>query len=345
MTDLDVRPATDADDPAVMALLQASLGWVPDDAYERFFAWKHRQSPFGRSPAWVAVDGDRVVGFRTFMRWEFERGGATVRAVRAVDTATHPDYQGRGIFTLLTRHALDELKADGVALVFNTPNDKSRPGYLKMGWRLVGRLPVAARPRSARSLLRVARARTAADKWSAETTAGVPAAEALDDREAVAGWLKAAAQPDRSGPPGRRGHGDVGGENAVLRTHRTPEYLAWRYGFEPLRYRALVVGDGAGVVIFRLRRRGEALEAAVCEELLPGDGDVDGTGRLRRRALREVVRATGADHAVLIGPARPVHGLLPVPGQGPTLVCRDVAETADADPHAWSLTLGDVELF
>jgi GNAT superfamily N-acetyltransferase len=322
VTDLDVRPATEGDRTAVLALLQASLGWVPDDSYERFFDWKHHQSPFGPSPAWVAVDGDRVVGFRTFMRWEFERDGATVRAVRAVDTATHPDYQGRGIFTSLTRHALDELRGDGVAFVFNTPNDKSRPGYLKMGWRLVGRLPVAARPRSARSLLRVARARTAADKWSAETDAGVPAAEALQDREAVAVWVKG-----RDRRPG------------VLRTRRTPEYLAWRYGFAPLRYRALPVGDGAGLVIFRLRRRGQALEAAVCEELFPDDGG------LRRRALRQVVRTTGADHAVVVGVAEPAQGLLPVPGQGPTLVWRDVCDDTVPSADDWSLNLGDVELF
>jgi GNAT superfamily N-acetyltransferase len=342
VTGLDTRPATDGDQPAVLALLQASLGWVPDDAYERFFVWKHRRSPFGPSPAWVATDpadGDRVVGFRTFMRWEFTRDGAPVRAVRAVDTATHPDYQGRGVFTALTRAALDDLRADGVAFVFNTPNDKSRPGYLKMGWQLVGRLPVAARPRSPASLVRVARARTAADKWSAETDAGVPAAEALGDREAVARWLKSADTAPTAATPG------------VLRTRRTPEYLAWRYGFEPLRYRALPVGAGTdteagggdrdGLVIFRLRRRGQALEAAVCEELFPPDA------RLRQRALREVVRTTGADHAVLIGDARPTHGILPVPGQGPTLVWRAVAddESAFPGPDRWSLSLGDVELF
>ena len=179
---LDVRRATDDDLAAVLDLLQASLGWVPDDAYARFFTWKHHESPFGRSPAWVAIDpaaGDRLVGFRTFSRWQFARGDATLAAVRAVDTATHPDYQGRGIVSLLTRQALDELRAEGVAFVFNTPNDRSRPGYFKMGWQLVERLPVTATPRSPLSLLRLARARTPADKWSAPTDAGVPVAEVL----------------------------------------------------------------------------------------------------------------------------------------------------------------------
>lgn len=325
---LDVRRATDADLPAVLELLQASLGWVPDDAYARFFAWKHHESPFGRSPAWVAADpaaDGRIVGFRTFSRWEFDRGGDTVTAVRAVDTATHPDHQGRGIFSLLTRQALDELAAEHVGFVFNTPNDRSRPGYLKMGWQLVERLPVAATPRSPLSLARLARARTPADKWSAPTEAGAPVVDVLDDAAAVDALLAAARPAD-----GR------------LRTRRTPAFLAWRYGFPPLHYRAVVAPGGVeeGLVVFRLRRRGAALEAAVCEQITPVGDD-----RTAPRLVRRLLRETGADHAVQIGRAKPAAGLLPVPGQGPTLVWRDVTETTMPPADRWALGLGDIELF
>ncbi|HEX6236623.1 MAG TPA: GNAT family N-acetyltransferase [Acidimicrobiales bacterium] len=328
MSALAVRQADDHDLPAVLDLLQASLGWVPDDAYARFFSWKHLESPFGRSPAWVAVDpaaGDRIVGFRTFSRWRFEQCGETVPAVRAVDTATHPDYQGRGIFSLLTRHALEELLSQGVAFVFNTPNARSRPGYYKMGWRLVERLPVAATLRSPGSLARLARARTPADKWSVPTAAGVPVAELLTDEPALTSLLDAARPDDER-----------------LRTARTPTYLSWRYGFPPLHYRAAVAADGvgAGVVIFRLRRRGPALEAAICEQFVP-----EGNRHTARSLVRRVLRETGSDHAVQIGPAQPLRGLAPVPGQGPTLVWRDVADPAMPPPDRWDVGLGDIELF
>jgi GNAT superfamily N-acetyltransferase len=324
---LELRAASDDDMPAVLELLHASLGWMPDDEYARFFSWKHRESPFGRSPAWVAVDpaaSGRLAGFRTFSRWRFRRGDETVEAVRAVDTATHPDYQGQGIFTRLTRHALGELAAGRVACVFNTPNDQSRPGYLKMGWRQVARLPVAATPRSPRSLARIARARTPADKWSAPTTAGVPVTDVVADGP-LAGLLDAAHPAD-----GR------------LRTERTPAYLAWRYGFPPLCYRAMVApgGPADGVVVFRLRRRGAALEAAVCERIVP-----DGAARVADRLVRQVLRETGADHAVEIGPPRPARGVLPIPGQGPTLVWREVTDAEMPPADAWALGLGDIELF
>ena len=141
----DIRPATAADREAIVALLGASLGWGDDDRYRALYAWKHETNPFGPSPAWVVDDGGDVVAVRLFMRWEFCRGGRRLRAVRAVDTATHPSHQGKGLFTALTLHALEACRADGVDFVFNTPNEQSRPGYLKMGWREVGRLPAAMR--------------------------------------------------------------------------------------------------------------------------------------------------------------------------------------------------------
>src|SRR5207247_2560043 len=121
-----------------------------------FFRWKHVDNPFGRSFMLVAEAEERILGLRAFMRWRFAAGGREVGAVRAVDTATHPDFQGRGIFSLLTRAALDSLPAD-VGFVFNTPNEKSGPGYLKMGWHEVGRIPIAIRVRNPMGFVRRAR--------------------------------------------------------------------------------------------------------------------------------------------------------------------------------------------
>ncbi|MGH8824260.1 MAG: GNAT family N-acetyltransferase [Jiangellaceae bacterium] len=320
---VEIRRFTTTDEPAVLRLLEASLGWIPDEQYTRFFAWKHVQNPYGRSPAWVATDAGEVTGFRTYLRWEFVIGGRVVRAVRAVDTATHPDHQGRGIFSALTLHSLAELREDGTAFVFNTPNERSRPGYLKMGWQPVLRLPVVARPSSLGALSRLARARTPADKWSAPSGAGVAATDALADRAGLEALLDSLPTDG-------------------LRTHRSVAYLTWRYGFTPLEYRAVSSPQGVrgGLIVFRLRRRGAALEAAVCEELVPAD-DL-GTAR---RLLRRVLRESGADHAVRIGGRPPRAGFMPVPGQGPQLVWRDVAGTTMPEPSAWRLGLGDVELF
>ncbi|MEY2591686.1 MAG: hypothetical protein QOJ67_3670 [Acidimicrobiaceae bacterium] len=325
--DIALRRYEPADERAVLALLQASLGWVPDEQYGAFFAWKHRDNPFGPSRAWVATEAGRIVGFRTFLSWKFTRDGTVAEAVRAVDTATHPDVQGRGIFSRLTLHALDELRTEGVQFVFNTPNGQSRPGYLKMGWQPVARLPVLARLRSPLSVIRLARARVPADKWSQPTGAGERAPDVLADADAVSRLLAAVPAP----PAG------------ALATNRTPAFLAWRYGFEPLAYRVLLCGRSVddGIGLFRLRRRGTAVEAAICDVLVPG-----GDRRLEARAVQDIVRRSGADYGVRIGnPGTVRAGSFPAPGQGPTLVWRSVVDTQAPAADRWRLTLGDIELF
>jgi predicted N-acetyltransferase YhbS len=320
----EVRPYRPEDREAVVALLATSLGWLPDDHHEAFFVWKHEQNPFGPSLAWVALAGDELAGFRTFLRWEFDGGGAVRRAVRAVDTATHPDHRGRGVFSALTRHGLEALPAAGADFVFNTPNDQSRPGYLKMGWEVVGRMPIAARPRSLSGLGRMATARTAADLWSTPSTAGLPAEAALDDDAALGALLASQPEPRR------------------LATRLSPEYLRWRYtGFPPLAYRVSTIGSSIadGIAVWRLRARGAALEAAIVQVLAPG-GEVRARHRLARRAARE----SGADYAIVLG-AGGGPGFVPLPGQGPILTYRSVAGGAPPARAEWGLVLGDVELF
>jgi GNAT superfamily N-acetyltransferase len=313
----------ESDDDAVLALIEASLGRRPDPRNAAFFRWKHMDNAFGASPAWVAADGGRIVGLRTLMRWEFHTPSGPARAVRAVDTATHPEYQGRGIFSALTRRAVDELTAEGVDFVFNTPNDKSRPGYLKMGWREVGRLPTGLRPASVPALPRIAAARVPAALWSIPTDAGLPVETALADDAAVEKLL--ATVPRQPG----------------VATRRTPAYLRWRYGFGPLAYRAVLAGSSlsTGVLLFRLRRRGTARELVVGDVLLPSPSPA-----ATRRLIRAALRATGAHYALGLR-TNSASGLLLLPGQGPMLTWRALAADSMPALDEWKLSLGDIELF
>ena len=159
--------------------------------------------------------------------------------------------------------------------MFNTPNDQSRPGYLKMGWQVVGRVPVAVRPRGPRSLVAMARARVPADKWSLPTAAGQPAIRVLDQTEAVTALAGAAGD----------GRPAAGGG---LATDRTVEHLPWRYRFAPLHYRAVVApgGPAHGLAVFRLAPRGRAREATVCELLAPDAATAPGPAGARWRPPR-----------------------------------------------------------
>jgi len=320
---ITIRRASGADLDEIIAVGAAALGWKPDEPNSELFRWKHVDNPFGASPIWLAEVDGQIAGYRAFMRWELvDASGRLWRAVRAVDTATHPDFQRRGIFSRLTMHAVDEMRDEGGDIVFNTPNTQSRPGYLKMGWIDVGRLPVAIHPTSVSSTLRLVGARTPAEKWSEVSTTGVDAHEALVDPALTA---LVASQPGPSG----------------LGTVLSPEFLRWRYRLEPLRYRAWAPdGVADGVVLFRVRRRGAARECAVGHVLAPG-----GDASRARSLLRGLSKAVDADYLLRLGPPDVRTGFVALMGQGPRLTARTVTTDPPTEIADWHFELGDIELF
>jgi GNAT superfamily N-acetyltransferase len=316
-----IRPGTEDDLATLIVLLRDTMGWDDDERSTAFFEWKHRQNPFGPSPVWVGLDeAGEVIALRTFLRWEFTGASQPLRAVRAVDTATHPDHQGKGWFSRLTMHAIEELRADGVDFIFNTPNDKSWPGYEKMGWLSRGKLTLAVRPRLT-SLGRLREARTAAEKWNEPTGSAPTAADVLPDLGPDLEKL-VEAQPER-----------------LHATVLSADLVRWRYGFRPLSYQVLSLGGdpAEGIVIYRVRQRGPAQELTVTQVLLP-----DGASGRARKLIGAAMADSGADVAVTIPPSNPLAwGMVPAPRLGPLLTVR----TVNTEPPDLALGLGDVELF
>lgn len=129
----------------IIELFRLSLGDAGGIPEEAFWRWKHYENPFGVSPTIGAFDGEKLVCLRTFLRWRFRRGSELTDAYRAVDTATHPAYRGKKLFTELTLRLVEQVKVGPPAFIFNTPNGQSKPGYLKMGWQQFGKTNVAVR--------------------------------------------------------------------------------------------------------------------------------------------------------------------------------------------------------
>jgi len=96
------------------------------------------------------------------------------------------------------------------------------------------------------------------------------------------------------------------------------------------------VDPAEGLAVVRLRDRGAAVEATVCEILVPDKG-------VRGPLLREVARATDADYLMVAGGVVR-DGLVPLPHQGPVLTWRAVCRATAPPLRGWDLQLGDVEL-
>jgi GNAT superfamily N-acetyltransferase len=338
-TRYDVREMTDRDVPAALELMSASLAGGPTgERTAEFFTWKHEHNPFGRSPALVAEADGRLVGLRMFLRWELTAGGRLVRAVRAVDTATHPDFQGQGIFKTLTLQALDTVAGDA-DLVFNTPNSNSRPGYLKMGWQQVGDVPIAIRlVRPVRFLRGVRSVTRGTDVETRQRGCPLPPAATAfaygDELGALVDAAAAAADPTR------------------LRTRVDLAYLRWRYADAPgLDYRAITThrhGQLTGVAFARPRLRGSLTELTL-SQLIVDPADPTAASHLLRAAAH-----AGCDHVathLTPGSAAAAVGLrccyVRAGRNGMTLVANP-RRPVTPDPtclDSWALSLGDLEVF
>jgi GNAT superfamily N-acetyltransferase len=327
MGELTIRAPSAGDQEAILRLLKVGLGegGVPRDLV--FWTWKHLASPFGPSYLLVAEADSVIVGLRAFMRWTWWSGEREVPAVRAVDTVTHPDWRGRGVFTRLTLEMIERVRSEGVAFVFNTPNDKSRPGYLKMGWVRVGRLTPWIQPR--RILPRRSERQEASAPPSVSDLLGEPGIDGL--LVATPGDRRLTTRPDRA-------------------------YLRWRYADIPgIRYHAawsLEPGRAAALVFRSLDRRGRR-ELRLCEILVAPSRSAE---RVARRLVQQAARLVAADHVVaLAARATPEHrivrraGFLRAPRLGPVLTVRPLPPaSAPVDPRRrsnWRTTLGALELF
>lgn len=343
--ELTVRPARPEDRPALLDLLALCLGEGSVPRTAELWSWKHLESPFGPSPILVAEAEGRPVGLRAFLRWRWRSGGREVPAVRAVDTATHPDWRGRGVFSTLTRSLLEEVAAEGAAFVFNTPNRVSGRGYRKLGWRTVGRAPALVRAlRPLGTALRLARPEgggPGSRRGEAPDLSGFPTA-ATFLASPFAGELIEALVEDRRDPR--------------YRTALDLRYLQWRYGSPPgLDYRALwseEPGDPAAV-IFRGRARGRLREVLVTELLAPAGEPGE---QRSKKLLQRLATGAGADYLVAVASPRTGErrallrgGLLPAPGVGPRIVVRRLATARGlpdpGEPSAWRWSAGALELF
>lgn len=328
-----VRPAGTHDTGAILGLIAASYQRQDGPSKREYWWWKHYQNPFGISPCLVAESNGRLIGVRVFLRWIWQSGSRSVPAVRAVDTATLPEWRGKGIFQRLTMRLVEQMQDEGVSFIYNTPNDNSMPGYLKMGWTSVTRIPLLIRP--PHLLQAVRRVLNRSHSEAAVLNAFDEVARVLDDPRLPAFLSDVEHGDDR------------------YHTVRTLPYLKWRFRDIPeISYRARfeMDRDAGALVIARSRMRNSLREVTISELLVtPSTRGVT----IARELMSELARTTEADYFAACAARGSVerHALsrahfLPAFRVGPHFTTRRL-DCTGVDPTQWSnwrCSIGDLEL-
>lgn len=320
---MKIRELSDADQAALLDLATLALGEGPKGARQAdWWCWKHVDNPFGRSLVLGAFDGEQLVGLRAFMRWRLvDSNGRRWSCARAVDTATHPSQQGKGIFSKLTLAGLDYLRDDGTDIVFNTPNGKSGPGYRKMGWVAVAPLSAGIRPNGMAGALRLAMYAT-----------GRPVQEL--PLPAPAEW-SGFSQADWSGLA-------QAWQSEGLATDWTPDSLAWRLAACPVASYHPVVVNGKLLGAVRVHSRKGLREGvlSLAPRITLGAALLSLPTEVRERIDYFVWRPTASSAS---WPDLLWQGALPIPKPVLHLHSREVNSPVPA-AEQWHLRFSDLEL-
>lgn len=109
-----------------------------------YLTWLYANNPDGEVVGFDAFDGDRLAAHYACIPVRLCMFGKECTGLLSLNTATHPDYQGKGLFTQLANRTYDRGASLGHHGVYGIANANSTPGFTKkLGFALVS--PLEAR--------------------------------------------------------------------------------------------------------------------------------------------------------------------------------------------------------
>ncbi len=324
-----IRESVADDDDKIISLVKLCLG---DKSIRsvNFWNWKHTKNPYGKSYILLAFDEDKLIGLRTFMKWEWQINNKTYKCVRAVDAATHPDYRRKGLFSLLTESVLDIMKKEGVDFVFNTPNSKSLAGNLKMGWKELGKSNLFVKIGNPFEILYN---RIFKKKFD---TKNIAIQHRLTEEANI---LKVMSFFDNQ---------LMANENNLAKPVNL-DYFLWRYKDVPVYQYGCYTSDSF-ILFFRLLKKGRINELRICDLIINKTKN-----KIEfKKAINQLLKSYRADLATLtvegnleLETIAKRNGFMNYGNKGLTVVLKTVNQDIDSflDRKKWAWTSGDLELF
>jgi len=109
-----------------------------------YIDWKYVRNPYLREPhIYLAMDGERVIGIRSFVgaKWQFGSPRQTLVLPLEADTIIAPDRRNQGLVSLMLKAAMEDMAEKGYTYVLSLGTiPLLLMSDMKHGWRSVGSL-------------------------------------------------------------------------------------------------------------------------------------------------------------------------------------------------------------
>lgn len=100
--------------------------------------WLYGDNPDGQVFGFDAIDGDDLAAHYVCVPSTARVNGVVVKTLLSLNTATHPKFQGKGLFTKLAEMTYQAAAEQGFDGVYGVANANSTPGFVrKLGFQLV----------------------------------------------------------------------------------------------------------------------------------------------------------------------------------------------------------------
>lgn len=105
---------------------------------QAYLDWQYVLNPEGYTVGFNAWEGDQLAAHYATIPVRALVQGQQKRGLLSLNTATHPDFQGKGLFTKLAERTYEQAAASGFEFVYGIANANSTPGFIKkLGFSLV----------------------------------------------------------------------------------------------------------------------------------------------------------------------------------------------------------------
>lgn len=103
---------------------------------------RYLQNPVGDLCMYVALEDDRIVANYSVSPAHLQLGDKHIKCALSLNTMTHPDFVGKGLFVELAKRLYEELKQQGYRMVYGFPNYISNRTFCtKLGWKDIYEIP------------------------------------------------------------------------------------------------------------------------------------------------------------------------------------------------------------